>query len=54
LPEQRRSLHDLAGLAISRIAERCRLPGALDRVSAIGAQTLDGDDLVSGRIGEAW
>src|SRR5438876_3217069 len=52
LLEERRGLHDLAGLAVAALRNVSGFPGTLDRVSAIRAEALDGDDLVPGRIGE--
>ena len=52
LYQQRGRLHDLAGLAIAALRNVVCLPGKLDRVRAVGAETLDRDDLVPMCIGQ--
>jgi hypothetical protein len=44
LGEQRRRIHDLAGLAIAALRHAEVAPGDLHGVLALGVQALDGDD----------
>src|SRR5712671_6113070 len=47
LLEQRGGLHDLARLAVAALGDVIRDPGALDWVSAIGAEAFDCRDLMA-------
>ena len=48
LGEERRRLHDLAGLAVAALRDVGRDPRALHRMALAGAEALDRDDLASG------
>ena len=45
--QQRGRLHDLAALAVAALRDVVLGPGALHRVAAVGAQPLDGHDLLA-------
>src|SRR4051812_31439566 len=52
LGEQRRRLHDLAGLAVAALRDLLENPGLLQGMIALGGQTFDGGDLLAERVAD--
>src|SRR5215472_12474722 len=52
LGEQCRSLHDLAGLAVAALRNLLGNPGLLQGMIALGAEALDGRDLLADHIAD--
>ena len=52
LGEQRRRLHDLAGLAVAALRHLLGDPGLLQRMLALGVETFDRGDLLAGEASE--
>src|SRR5580658_10462111 len=50
LCQQRRRLHDLAGLAVATLRHTDIAPGHLHGVLALGVETLDGNDRFAGDV----